>query len=74
MNGRMRRRALRHAFRPGEPLTQLPAQTPPERKPDRKALFQAMLDSGQARNRAELAQFLARSRAWVTKVLGAGAE
>ena len=36
---------------------------------ERARRFQAMLDSGQASNRADLARLLGCSRAWVTKVL-----
>jgi hypothetical protein len=71
MNGRLCHRALRHALLLDEllPAVADPPATPPP-KPNRAALFQAMLDGGQIRNRAELARALGCSRAWVTKVLG----
>lgn len=34
--------------------------------------FQRLLDTGAARNRADVARLVDRSRAWVTKVLGTG--
>jgi len=72
MNGRLCHRALRHAFLPEELIPELSGPTlAPEPRPDRAALFQAMLASGQARNRAELARLVGCSRAWVTRVLGA---
>ena len=73
MNGRLCRRAVHHAFLPDELLTEPPVQNPRSAaKPERRIIFQAMLDTGQARNRAEVARLLGCSRAWVTKVLGAG--
>jgi len=71
MNGRLCHRALRHALLLDELIFEAPRPAPaPEPRPDRIALFQAMLASGQVRNRAELARALGCSRAWVTKVLG----
>ena len=71
MNGRPCHRALRHALLLDEPLLEVPNPPPaPEPKPDRAAVFQAMLDTGQVRNRAELARLLGCSGAWLTKVLG----
>jgi hypothetical protein len=75
MNGRRRRRALRHTVEAAELLPEAPGpQRRPQRKPDRAPVFQAMLDTGQARNRADLARLLGCSRAWVTKVLATSAE
>jgi hypothetical protein len=71
INGRLCHRPLRHALLVHELPFEIP--TPPvplQPKPDRAALFQAMLDSGLVRSRAELARALGCSRAWVTKVLG----
>ena len=74
MNGRVRRRALRHVFLPDDLINELPVpKPPPEPKPDRASRFQQMIDSGMVGNRAELARLLGCSRAWVTKVLGSGA-
>ena len=74
MGGRLRRRDLRHAFSPGDlPSEGGERQRQPEPEHDRAAVFQAMLDSGKAQNRAELARLLGCSRAWVTKVLGSAA-
>jgi hypothetical protein len=72
MNGRLCNRPLRHALL----FHELPVEVPtpplaPEPEPDRAVLFQAMLDDGLVRNRAELARLLGCSRAWVTRVLGA---
>jgi hypothetical protein len=71
MNGRLCNRPLRHALL----LQELPVEVPtapvaPGRKPDRAAVFQAMLDTGLVTSRAELARALGCSRAWVTRVLG----
>jgi len=71
MNGRLCRRALRHALVLNELLPEVPSSpATPERTPHRAAVFQAMLDNGEVRNRADLARALGCSRAWVTKVLG----
>ena len=73
MNGRLCNRPLRHALLFDERPAEVPTPpTPPQSKPDRAALFQAMLDIGLVANRAELARALGCSRAWVTRVLGAG--
>jgi hypothetical protein len=70
MNGRLCNRPLRHALLLHELPVELPtAPVAPEPKPDRAALFQAMLDSRPIANRAELARALGCSRAWVTEVL-----
>jgi hypothetical protein len=71
MRGRLCNRPLRHALLLDEPLPEIPKPPPaPEPKPDRAALFRAMLAGGQVGSRAELARALGCSRAWVTKVLG----
>ena len=71
MNGRLCQRALRHALLLDELLPGVPEPvSEPEPKPDRVAVFQAMLDTGLVSNRAELARALGCSRAWVTRVLG----
>jgi hypothetical protein len=44
----------------------------PKPKPDRVTVFQALLETGQARNRSQLARIPRCSRAWVTKVFVAG--
>ncbi len=47
--------------------------SPPHQTMEERAKrFQAMLDSGQVRNRADLARKLGCSRAWVTSALSAG--
>ena len=72
MRGRLYRRPIRHAFVPDELLAELPIPKPrAETKRQRANRFQAMLDAGEARSRAELARLLGCSRAWVTRVLGA---
>ena len=72
MNGRLCRRALRHALLLDELIPEVSDRPPaPQPLPDGAAVFQAMLDSGQAGSRAELARAPGCSRAWVTKVLGA---
>jgi hypothetical protein len=74
MNGRLCHRPLRHVLLLDELLLKVPSPLPaPEPEPDRAAVFQAMLDTGQVKNRAELARALGCSRAWVTRVLGASA-
>jgi DNA invertase Pin-like site-specific DNA recombinase len=71
MNGRLGHRALRHALLLDELLPEPPKPRPTqEPTPDRAAVFQAMLDTGEVRNRAELARALGCSKAWVTRVLG----
>ena len=71
MSGRLCHRPLRHALLLRELVPGVPEPQPaPQPTPDRAALFQAMLDTGQVSNRAELARALGCSRAWVTKVLG----
>lgn len=66
-NGRPDRRGYAHAFTAGAlvPAPEVRKETPLERA----RRFQAMLDSGRATNRADLARQLGCSRAWVTKVL-----
>jgi hypothetical protein len=46
-------------------------QSPPARKStaDLAAEFQHLLDTGQAKNRADVARLVGCSRAWVTRVL-----
>ncbi len=59
MSGRLRRLSLRHAFLANELLPE--ALTPPPTpapKPDRSAVFEAVLDSAEARNRAKVARLL----------------
>jgi len=66
-NGRPDRRGYAHAFTAS---ALVPAPGVPKETPLRRAKrFQAMLDSDQARNRADVARQLRCSRAWVTKVL-----
>jgi len=63
---------LRHAFSAKEVLPKLgPDPTPRETPAQRAQRFQAMLDTGEAANRADIARIEGCSRAWVTKVLGA---
>lgn len=71
--GRPRMRTTTYAFRPAGLFTpQQPAQRARETPIQRARRFQAMIDSGEARSRADLASQLECSRAWVTKVLEAG--
>jgi hypothetical protein len=71
MNGRPCNRPLRHALLLHELTVEAPSPpVAPEARPDRAVLFQAMLDTGQASSRAELARLLGCSRAWVTRALG----
>ncbi len=69
-NGRPERLGYRYALTiatlSGPPET---AKVWKETPLERAARFQQMLDSGQARNKAQLARLLGCSRAWVTKVL-----
>lgn len=70
MNGRLCRRPLRHVLQPGELLPERPVpKRTAETKEERANRFQRLIDTGQARNRAEVARLLGCSRAWVTKVL-----
>jgi hypothetical protein len=56
MNGRLGNQPLRHALLFHELPSEAPSPpVPPEPKPDRAALFQAMRDTGLVRNRADLA-------------------
>jgi hypothetical protein len=66
-NGRPERHGYAHAFT--EDALSPPPGSQKETPPERASRFQAMLDSGEARSRADLARLLGCSRAWVTKVL-----
>ncbi len=66
-NGRPERLGYRYAL---TITSLLPADRVRKETPlERGRRFQAMLDSGQVKNRADLARMLGCSRAWVTKVL-----
>lgn len=72
-NGRLSVPRLRHAFAAEDLIIPpAPLRLPKEAPVQRARRFQAMLDNGEARNRAEVARLLGCSRAWVTKVLGSG--
>jgi hypothetical protein len=65
----------RYAFDPAALVPQpKPLPMPKETPLQRAQRYQAMLDGGLVRNRAELARALGCSRAWVTRVLGTGSQ
>ena len=74
-NGRPRIPGFRHTVAAADLILDAePVITPTETPPQRAARFQAMLDTGQGRNRADVARLMGCSRAAVTKVLESGAE
>ena len=73
-NGRSALPSYRHSF-VADDLIPEPDLISPARETlaQRACRFQAMVDSGQAGSRAEVARMLGCSRAWVTRVLGRSA-